>query len=327
MKTVELGRTGERVSAIGLGCMVISGFYAEGSREEAIDLIHHARDIGVTFLDTSDAYGKGANEEIVADAISGARNDFFIATKFGNVRGADGKPGADGRPEYVIEACDKSLARLGIDVIDLYYQHRVDDTVPIEDTVGAMARLVEAGKIRHLGLSEAAPETVRRAHAVHPIAALQTEYSLWTRDAEADLLPLCKGLGISYVAYSPLGRGIFGGQITGADSLLEGDRRRDHPRFKPENIDANLKLLEPVKALAAEKGWQPAQVALAWMMNKHDHVIPIPGTRKAANLDSNAAAAGFALSDAEVAALDAAVPVGAAAGTRYPPGGMARVNL
>ena len=326
MHKVELGRTGLEVSAIGLGCMVITGFYAPGSAEEAIALIQHARDLGVTFLDTSDAYGAGKNEELVAKAIAGHRDDYVIATKFGNIRTPEGKPSADGRPEYVVEACEKSLKRLNIDVIDLYYQHRVDPNVPIEDTVGAMARLVEQGKVRHLGLSEAAPDTVRRAVKVAPIAALQTEYSLWSRDAEADLLPLCKDLGISYVAYSPLGRGIFGGEITGPDSLAEGDRRRDHPRFQGDNLAANLKLLEPVKALAAERGASPAQIALAWMMNKHSHVIPIPGTRKAAHLDSNAAAASIRLTAEEVKILDDALPPGAAAGTRYPPGGMKAVN-
>lgn len=327
MRQVPLGRSGLEVSALGLGCMVISGFYAPGSTEEAIKLIHHARDIGVTFLDSSDAYGAGKNEELLAQAIKGQRDAYVIATKFGNVRGADGKPGANGRPEYVQEACEKSLTRLGIDVIDLYYQHRVDDTVPIEDTVGAMQRLVEQGKVRYLGMSEAAPETLRRGAATAPIAALQTEYSLWSREAEDELLPLCKELGITYVAYSPLGRGIFGGQITGADSLGENDRRRDHPRFQGDNLERNLKLLEPVKALAAAKGASPAQIALAWMANKHDHVIPIPGTRKAGHLDANAAAMDITLSPDEIAQLDQAVPKDAAEGTRYPPGAMARVNL
>lgn len=327
MRQVPLGRSGLEVSALGLGCMVISGFYAPGSTEEAIKLIHHARDIGVTFLDSSDAYGAGKNEELLAQAIKGQRDDYVIATKFGNVRGADGKPSADGRPEYVIDACEKSLKRLGIDVIDLYYQHRVDDTVPIEDTVGAMQRLVEQGKVRYLGMSEAAPETLRRGAATAPIAALQTEYSLWSREAEDELLPLCKELGITYVAYSPLGRGMFGGQITGADSLGENDRRRDHPRFQGDNLERNLKLLEPVKALAAAKGASPAQIALAWMVNKHDHVIPIPGTRKTGHLDANAAAMDITLTTDEIAQLDQAVPKDAAEGTRYPPGAMARVNL
>ncbi|MEK9673535.1 MAG: aldo/keto reductase [Rhodospirillaceae bacterium] len=327
MKYVKLGKTDMEVSAIGLGCMVIAGFYNPGSADDAVNLIRHAGDIGVNFLDSSDAYGAGKNEEILARALDGRRDDFIVSTKFGNVRGPDGKPGADGRPEHVIKACDKSLQRLKIDVIDLYYQHRVDPTVPIEDTVGAMARLVEQGKVKHLGLSEAAPETVRRAHATAPISALQHEYSLWTRDEETDLIPLCKELGITYVAYSPLGRGIFGGGITGADSLADGDRRRDHPRFKAENLDTNLRLLEPVKALAAAKGATPAQIALSWMMSKHDHVIPIPGTRKIENLDANAAAVEVSLSADEVATLDQAIPPGAAEGTRYPPGGMKTVRL
>ena len=327
MRQVELGRSGLKVPAIGLGCMVISGFYGPGSAEEAIGLIRHAKDIGVNFLDSSDAYGRGKNEELIAEAIKGDRDGYIIATKFGNVRGPDGKAGANGKPAYVQEACEKSLARLGIDEIDLYYQHRVDETVPIEDTIGAMQRLVEQGKVKHLGMSEAAPETLKRGCATAPICCLQTEYSLWSREAENDLLPLCKDLGLSYVAYSPLGRGIFGGEITGAGDLGENDRRRDHPRFKPDALAHNLKLLEPVKDLAAAKGVSAAQIALAWMMNKHDHVIPIPGTRKAAHLDSNAAATDIDLSPEEIAALDTAIPVGAADGTRYPPGGMARVNL
>lgn len=327
MRQVHLGRNGLEVSAIGLGCMVISGFYGPGSAEEAIRLIHHARDLGVTFLDSSDAYGAGKNEELIARAIAGRRDDYVIATKFGNIRTPDGKRGADGRPEYVMEACEKSLKRLNIDVIDLYYQHRVDTSVPIEDTVGAMARLVEQGKVKHLGLSEAAPETVRRAVKVAPIAALQMEYSLWSREEETDLIPLCQELGIAFVAYSPLGRGIFGGEITGPDSLAEGDRRRDHPRFQADNLARNLQLLAPVKALAGQKGVSPAQIALAWMMNKHSHVIPIPGTRKAAHLDANAAAADIKLTPAEIKTLDDALPAGAAAGTRYPAGGMKAVRL
>ena len=232
MKQRKLGADGLDVPAIGLGCMVMPGFYNPGDEAQSIATLHHAADIGVTFIDTSDAYGQGKNEDLVGRGIKGRRDDYIVATKFGNIRDADGKPAVDGRPEYVAEACDKSLGRLGIDVIDLYYQHRVDPSVPIEDTVGAMSRLIEAGKVRHLGLSEAAPETVRRANATHPIAALQTEYSLWTRMAEDEMLGLCKDLNIAYVAYSPLGRGMFGGDITGSDSLADGDRRANHPRFK-----------------------------------------------------------------------------------------------
>ncbi|MDP7545780.1 MAG: aldo/keto reductase, partial [Alphaproteobacteria bacterium] len=261
MKTRKLGQSGLEVSAVGLGCMVMPGFYGPGEEADSIATLHRAADIGVTMIDTSDAYGGGKNEELVGRAIKDRRGDYTVATKFGNIRDSEGKPAVDGRPEYVAEACDKSLSRLGIDVIDLYYQHRVDPSVPIEDTVGAMARLVEAGKARYLGLSEAAPETVRRAHATHPIAALQTEYSLWTRMAEDELLPLCGELGIGYVAYSPLGRGMFGGQISGPESLAEGDRRANHPRFQDENLARNLKLVEPVRDMAAAKGCSVAQVA------------------------------------------------------------------
>jgi len=326
MKQRKLGASGVDVSAIGLGCMVMPGFYNPGDEAQSIATLHRAAEIGVTFIDTADAYSGGKNEELVGRALAGRRDDYFVATKFGNVRDADGKPAVNGKPDYVAEACDKSLARLGIDVIDLYYQHRIDPDVPIEDTVGAMSRLVEVGKVRHLGLSEAAPETVRRAHAAAAIVALQTEYSLWTRMAEDELLPLCKELGIAYVAYSPLGRGMFGGDITGADSLAEGDRRAEHPRFKDENLNANLKLVEPVRALAREKGCTPAQVALAWVLAKGDHIIPIPGTRTRKHLEENTAAADIDLSAAEVASLDAAIPAGAVEGERYPPGAMKHLH-
>ncbi len=326
MKQRQLGASGLEVPAVGLGCMVMPGFYNPGDEAQSIATLHRAAEIGVTFIDTADAYGQGKNEELVGRALKGRRHDYIVATKFGNVRDADGKAAVNGRPEYVAEACDHSLRRLGIDVIDLYYQHRIDPSVPIEDTVGAMARLVEAGKVRHLGLSEAAPDTVRRAHAAHPIAALQTEYSLWTRMAEDELLGLCQQLGIAFVAYSPLGRGMFGGGLTGAGSLEEGDRRRNHPRFKDENLDHNLKLVEPVRALAAVKGRTPAQVALAWVLAKGDHIIPIPGTRTQKHLAENAAAADLSLSAAEVEALDAAIPPGAAEGERYPPGAMKHLH-
>jgi aryl-alcohol dehydrogenase-like predicted oxidoreductase len=327
MKKRRLGRSDLEVSAIGLGCMVMPGFYAPGEAAQSIATIHRAAEIGVTFLDTSDAYGQGKNEELVGRAIAGRRDDYVIGTKFGNVRLPDGKPGADGRPEYVAQACEASLRRLGIDVIDLYYQHRVDPKVPIEDTVGAMARLVERGLVRYLGLSEAAPATLRRAHATHSITALQTEYSLWTRDAEAELLPLCADLGIGYVAYSPLGRGMFAGNITGPDSLVEGDRRRDHPRFQGVNLERNLKLVEPVRELASAKGCSPAQLALAWVLAKGEHIVPIPGTRKRDHLESNAAAVDIVLDPGDVAFLDDAIPANAAGGTRYPAGGMKTVNL
>ncbi len=327
MKTKRLGNSDLEVSAIGLGCMVMPGFYAPGEEAESIATIHHAAEIGINFLDTSDAYGMGKNEELVARAVAGRRDDYVIATKFGNIRLPDGKLGANGRPEYVTQACEASLRRLRIDVIDLYYQHRVDLTVPIEDTVGAMSRLIEQGKVRCLGLSEAAPDTVKRAHATYPISALQTEYSLWTRDAESDVLPLCAELGVTYVAYSPLGRGIFSGAITGPNSLAEGDRRREHPRFQEANLQANLKLVEPVRELAAAKGCSPAQIALAWVLSRGEHVVPIPGTRHADHLQSNAGALDIILGLEELAFLDEAISPGAASGTRYPAGGMKMLHL
>lgn len=324
MKKRKLGAL--EVPAIGFGCMVLPGFYFAGSEEQAIATLRHAADIGVNFLDTADAYGAGKNEALVGRAIKGQRDRYIIATKFGNVW----KPGLDydvcGRPDYVQQACDESLARLGIEQIDLYYQHRVDPNVPIEETVGAMARLVEQGKVRYLGLSEASPQTIRRAHKVHPITALQTEYSLWTREAEAEILPLCRELGIGYVAYSPLGRGIFGGEIRGADSLAENDRRKAHPRFQGENLAANVKLAEAVAAAAKRKGCSPAQLALAWLLHRGEDIVPIPGTRRADHLDANAAAAEIALGADELATLDAACPVGAAKGTRYPAGAMSKLN-
>lgn len=326
MRTKRLGSGELEVPVIGLGCMVMPGFYGPGSEEQAIATLHRAAEIGVNFLDTSDLYGAGKNEELIARAIAGRRDDYVIATKFGNVRTPEGKPAVDGRPEYVPRACEASLKRLGIETIDLYYQHRVDPEVPIEDTVGAMARLIEQGKVRHLGLCEAAEDTIRRAHATHPITALQTEYSLWTRDVEGHVLPLTAELGIGFVAYSPLGRGIFGGEVTGPESLAEGDRRRDHPRFQGDNLARNLELVAPVRALAAAKGCTPAQIALAWLLSRAEHLVAIPGTRRVDHLEANAAAAEIALSAAEVAELDAAIPPGAAQGTRYPARQMAAVH-
>ncbi len=324
MKKRKLGPL--EVPAIGLGCMVLPGFYFPGSEEQAIATLHRAADIGMNFLDTADAYGAGKNEALVGRAIKGRRDRYLIASKFGNVITPNAGREIDGRPEYVMSACEASLKRLGIETLDLYFQHRVDPQVPIEDTVGAMKRLVEQGKVRHLGLSEAAPATIRRAHKVHPIAALQTEYSLWTRDAEAEILPLCRELGIGYVAYSPLGRGIFGGEIQGAQSLAENDRRKAHPRFQGENLANNVRLAQAVAALAAGKGCSPAQLALAWLLSRGENIVPIPGTRRIDHLEANAAAADIVLSAAELAALDAAVPAGAAQGTRYPAGAMARLN-
>ena len=324
MKKRKLGAL--EVPAIGFGCMVLPGFYLPGSEDQAIAALRRAADIGVNLLDTADAYGNGKNEELVGRAIKGQRARYLIATKFGNVWKPDADYGVDGRPEYVAAACEASLHRLGIDTIDLYYQHRVDPNVPIEDTVGAMKRLVEQGKVRYLGLSEAAPATIRRAHRIHPISALQTEYSLWTRDAEAEILPLCLELGIGYVAYSPLGRGVFGGEIRGAQSLAENDRRKAHPRFQGENLAANVRLAEAVGEQAQKKGCTAAQLALAWLLAKGGHIVPIPGTRRIDHLEANAAAADIALSAQEVAALDAACPPGAARGTRYPAAAMAKLN-
>jgi aryl-alcohol dehydrogenase-like predicted oxidoreductase len=326
MKTRTLGRDGLEVSAIGLGCMVRPGFYFVGDEAGSIATLHRAAEIGVTHLDTADAYGVGKNEELLARAITGKRDAYTIASKFGNLGYADGNPGADGRPEYVPEACDASLKRLGTDHLDLYYQHRVDPAVPIEDTVGAMGRLVEAGKVRHLGLSEASPENIRRAHATHRIAALQTEYSLWTRDAETDVLALCRELGIGYVAYSPLGRGIFGGAVESTDALPDGDRRRDMPRFQPENLAANIKLLAPLKKLAGDKECTPAQIALAWLLAQGDDIVPIPGTRRVEHLEANAQAVDVELTADEVAALGDAFPRGIAAGNRYPASNMALIH-
>lgn len=325
MKTRRLGDL--EVSAIGLGCMVMPGFYVPGSTEQSIATLHRAAEIGVTLLDTSDAYAFGKNEELVGRATAGRRDDYIIVSKFGQMRSPDGKVAINGRPDYVASACDASLGRLGTDVIDLYIQHRIDPEVPIEDTIGAMADLITAGKVRHIGVSEAAPETIRRAHATHPLAALQTEYSLWSRDAEAEHLPLCQELGIGYMAYSPLGRGIFGGEIEDIDSLDENDRRRDHPRFQGSALRHNLTVLvAPVRAMAAAKGCAPAQIALAWLLHQADSIVPIPGTRRVDHLEANAAALDVALTAADLAALDAACPPGAAEGPRYPAGALKHVN-
>jgi aryl-alcohol dehydrogenase-like predicted oxidoreductase len=313
MKKRKLGTLD--VPAVGFGCMVLPGFYLPGSEEQAIATLRHAADIGVNFLDTADVYGNGRNEELVGRAIAGRRSEYLVATKFGNVLGSDGA--IDGRPEYVAACCEASLKRLGIDAIDLYYQHRVDPRVPIEETVGAMAKLVAQGKVRHIGLSEAAPQTIRRAHKVHPITALQTEYSLWSRDAEAELLPLCRELGIGYVAYSPLGRGIFGGEIRGAESLAENDRRKAHPRFQGENLAANVKLAAAVDAMAKGKGISAAQLALAWLLAKGDDILPIPGTTRLDHLEENAAAANIALPGDIVTQLDALINERTVTGPRY----------
>ncbi len=324
MHTRTLGSPGLIVSALGLGCMGMSEFYGPSDERESIATIHHALDIGITFLDTADMYGVGENEELVGRAIAKRRNEVVLATKFGNVRDPNdrSKFSVSGRPEYVRAACDASLRRLRVDHIDLYYQHRVDLETPIEETVGAMARLIEAGKVRHLGLSEARPETIRRAHAVHPITALQGEYSLWTREIESSGLDTCRELGIGFVAYSPLGRGLLTGSITNPDALAEDDTRRRHPRFQGANLQQNLGLVSRVTGLASDKGVTPAQLALAWLLHRGDDIVPIPGTRKPSRLDENAAAANIELSEADMAHLDEAAPVGAGAGERYAPSGM-----
>ena len=327
MDTRVLGNQGLTVSTIGLGCMGMSEFYGAADEGEAIATIHRALDIGVTFLDTADMYGPFTNERLVGRAIKGRRGEVVLATKFGNERRADGGwVGVNGRPEYVRAACDASLARLGVDVIDLYYQHRVDPSVPIEDTVGAMADLVRAGKVRFLGLSEAAPATLRRAHAVHPITALQTEYSLWTRDVEGEILPTVRELGIGFVAYSPLGRGFLTGRFRSPGDLPEGDFRKNSPRFEPENFAANRALAARVEAIAFRLGVTAGQLALAWVLAQGRDVVPIPGTKRVRYLEENAAAAAITLNPAILAELDAAVPRGATAGARYPEAAMRAVN-
>jgi aryl-alcohol dehydrogenase-like predicted oxidoreductase len=323
----RLGRDGPEVSAIGLGCMGMSEFYVGGSQQESIATIHHALDREVTFLDTADMYGWGANEELVGRAIAGRRNEVFLATKFGNVRGPKGEfLGVRGDPEYVRSACEASLKRLNVETIDLYYQHRVDTTVPIEDTVGAMARLKDEGKIRFLGLSEAAPRTIRAAYATSPITAVQTELSLWRRDAEADVLPTVRELGIGYVAYSPLGRGFLTGQFKSPDDFPEGDFRKYHPRFQGENFQKNLDLVGEVEAIAKEKGCTTAQLALAWVLAQGEDIVPIPGTKHVKYLDQNIGALDLELSDDDLERLDAILPPGAAAGERYHARGMETVN-
>jgi len=323
----RLGRDGPEVSAIGLGCMGMSEFYGSGSDEESIATIHHALDRGVNFLDTADMYGVGRNEELVGRAIRDRRDRVFLATKFGNVRGPAGEfLGVRGDPDYVREACEASLRRLGVEVIDLYYQHRVDPNVPIEDTVGAMVRLKEEGKIRYLGLSEAAPRTIRRAAAVATIAAVQTELSLWSRDAEAEVLPTVRELGIGYVAYSPLGRGFLTGQFKSPDDFAADDFRKFHPRFQGENFEKNIQLVREVEAMAREKGCSAAQLALAWVLAQGEDVVPIPGTKHVRYLDENIGALEVKLSDEDLRRLDEILPPGAAAGQRYHERGMETVN-
>ena len=320
METRQLGSGKYQlaVSALGLGCMGMSEFYGDTDDAESINVIKHAIDAGCIFLDTADMYGPFTNERLVGHAIADRRDEVVVATKFGNQRNPDGSPvGINGKPEYVHAACDASLQRLGVDHIDLYYQHRVDKTVPIEDTVGAMAELVEAGKVTHLGLSEASPATIRRAHAVHPITALQTEYSLWTRDPEDEILPLLRELGIGFVAYSPLGRGFLTGQITSPDDFADDDFRKHNPRFQGENFQRNLDLVQRVKDIAATKGCTASQLAIAWLLAQGDDIVPIPGTKRLRYLDENLGGADITLSDAELRAIDEAAPKGATAGDRY----------
>jgi aryl-alcohol dehydrogenase-like predicted oxidoreductase len=313
-----LGTNGLRVSPLGLGCMGMSEYYGPSDEAESLRTIHRALELGVSFLDTADMYGPFTNERLVGRAIRDRRGEVVLATKFGIHRAEDGATlGIRGDAEYIRAACDASLERLGVDVIDLYYQHRVDTTVPIEETVGAMAELVEAGKVRYLGLSEAGPDTIRRAHAVHPIAALQTEWSLWSRDAEVEVLETTRELGIGFVAYSPLGRGFLTGNITSAEQLTEDDFRRTNPRFVDDNLAANLRLVAEVEALAEEKGCTPAQLALAWLLAQGDDVVPIPGTKRTRYLEDNVGALEVTFTADELGRLDARLPRGAAAGTRY----------